>query len=84
LNAYAKEEWQHIAPELHRLGLLTVLDVGPLAAYCAAAARLRQAEEVIGLHDSNDGVDWEAKNVQIACAARNVAVCHTGISGECI
>jgi P27 family predicted phage terminase small subunit len=47
LNAYAKQEWRQIAPELHRLNLLTVLDVGPLAAYCSAAAQLRQAEEVI-------------------------------------
>jgi P27 family predicted phage terminase small subunit len=47
LNAYAKEEWQHIAPELHRLGLLTVLNVGPLAACCSAATRLRQAEEAV-------------------------------------
>jgi P27 family predicted phage terminase small subunit len=47
LNDYAKEEWQQIAPELHRLNLLTVLDVGPLAAYCSAAAQLRQSEEVI-------------------------------------
>src|SRR5215831_14532265 len=47
LNAYAKEEWQQIAPELHRLNLLTILDVGPLAAYCSAAAQLRQAEEAI-------------------------------------
>jgi P27 family predicted phage terminase small subunit len=43
----AKEELQRVAPELHRLGRLTVLDIGPLAAYCAAAARLRQAEEAI-------------------------------------
>ncbi|WMT76059.1 phage terminase small subunit P27 family [Bradyrhizobium sp. Ash2021] len=47
LNAYAKEEWQNIAPELHRLNLLTVLDIGPLSAYCSAAAQLRQAEEAI-------------------------------------
>jgi P27 family predicted phage terminase small subunit len=47
LNDYAKEKWQHIAPELHRLNLLTVLDVSPLAAYCCAAAQLRQAEEGI-------------------------------------
>jgi phage terminase small subunit len=47
LNAYAKEEWQHIAPELHRLNLLTVLDVGPLATYCCAAAQLRQAQGAI-------------------------------------
>jgi P27 family predicted phage terminase small subunit len=47
LSAYAKEEWEQIAPELHRLNLLTVLDVGPFAAYCSAAAQLRQAEEAI-------------------------------------
>jgi P27 family predicted phage terminase small subunit len=44
-NGYAKEQWQAVAPELYRIGLLTVLDVGPFAAYCAAAARLRLAEE---------------------------------------
>jgi P27 family predicted phage terminase small subunit len=47
LNEYAKEVWQQIAPELHRLNLLTVLDVGPLAAYCSAAAQLRHAAEAI-------------------------------------
>jgi len=47
LSAYAQQEWQHIAPELHRLNPLTVLDVSPLAAYCCAAAQLRQAEECI-------------------------------------
>jgi hypothetical protein len=31
LSDYAKEEWQHIAPELHRLNLLTVLDLSALA-----------------------------------------------------
>jgi phage terminase small subunit len=40
-------ESQRIAPELHRLNLLTVLDVGPVDAYCAAAARLRQTEEAL-------------------------------------
>jgi P27 family predicted phage terminase small subunit len=54
LNAYAQEEWQHIAPELHRLNLLTILDVGPLAAYCAAAARLRQAEEALAKMAAQD------------------------------
>ena len=47
LNAYAKEEWLQIAPELHRLSLLTLLDVSALAVYCSAAAQLRQAEEAI-------------------------------------
>jgi P27 family predicted phage terminase small subunit len=47
LNSYAKEEWGRVAPELHRLNLLTVLDVGPLAAYCSAAGRLREAEQAL-------------------------------------
>ena len=32
LNGYAKETWLQVAPELFRVGLLTVLDVGSLAA----------------------------------------------------
>lgn len=45
LDAYAVEEWNRIAPELHRLGLLTVLDVAPLAAYCQSFAMWRTAGE---------------------------------------
>jgi P27 family predicted phage terminase small subunit len=55
LNAYTKEEWQHIAPELHRLNLLTVLDVSALAVYCSAAAQLRQAQEAIARMAKQDG-----------------------------
>ena len=47
LNGYARQEWEAVAPELFRLGLLTVLDMGPLAAYCRTAAQLQQAEEAI-------------------------------------
>ena len=38
LSAAAKAEWDRLAPELHRLGLLTVLDHGPFAALCQATA----------------------------------------------
>src|SRR6266480_2846757 len=47
LSEYARQEWEAVAPELFRLGLLTVLDISTLAAYCSAAAQLRQAEEAI-------------------------------------
>ena len=47
LADYAAEEWHHVAPELHRLGLLTVLDVSMLAAYCCSYARWRWAEELL-------------------------------------
>jgi P27 family predicted phage terminase small subunit len=55
LNDYAREEWQHIAPELHRLNLLTILDVSALAVYCNAAAQLRQAQEAIARMAKQDG-----------------------------
>jgi P27 family predicted phage terminase small subunit len=54
LEPYAVEEWQRVAPELHRLGLLTVPDVGALAAYCGAYARWRNAEEVLAKIAAND------------------------------
>ncbi len=47
LHGYAKEAWLELAPELHRLNLLTVLDLGPFSVYCAAYATWRQAEEVL-------------------------------------
>ena len=47
LTGYALDQWHAVAGELHRLGLLTVLDVGPLAAYCTAAGRWRSASEAL-------------------------------------
>jgi P27 family predicted phage terminase small subunit len=47
LSGYAADEWWRVAPELHRLGLLTVLDVGAFAAYCVAYAHWRTAEEAL-------------------------------------
>jgi P27 family predicted phage terminase small subunit len=45
LPDYGREEWDHVAPQLWAIGLLTVLDVAPLAAYCASYALWRQASE---------------------------------------
>lgn len=39
LAAEARQEWERIAPELYRLGLLTVADYALFAAYCTAFAR---------------------------------------------
>jgi P27 family predicted phage terminase small subunit len=47
LDGYGRDEWWRLGPELRRLGLLTLVDVAPLAAYCAAYSRWRTASEVL-------------------------------------
>jgi P27 family predicted phage terminase small subunit len=47
LTGYAADEWYRMSPELHRLGLLSVLDVSTLAIYCQAYGRWRTAEELL-------------------------------------
>jgi P27 family predicted phage terminase small subunit len=47
LTADAKTEWQRVAKRLHALGLLTTVDRAPLAAYCQAWGRWRQAERAL-------------------------------------
>jgi P27 family predicted phage terminase small subunit len=44
LTGYAREVWIHLAPELHKLSLLTILDIGPFSAYCCAYARWQEAK----------------------------------------
>ena len=45
LSEYAISEWRRIGPELHRLGLLTILDETSFACYCSAYGLWRLAEE---------------------------------------
>jgi P27 family predicted phage terminase small subunit len=47
LTDEAREEWFRIAPELHRLGILTVADLQPLALYCIAYGRWCEAEDAM-------------------------------------
>lgn len=43
----AQAEWRRMAPDLAKLGLLTVLDRTALAAYCQAYASWKEAVEVL-------------------------------------
>jgi P27 family predicted phage terminase small subunit len=47
LAGYACDEWYRVAGELHRLKLLTILDISSLAAYCTAYARWRTVAEAL-------------------------------------
>jgi P27 family predicted phage terminase small subunit len=54
LSELAQEEWRRVAPQLHRLGLLTIVDVMVLAAYCSSYARWRSAEEALARMAARD------------------------------
>ena len=47
LESYAKGKWREAAPPLHRMGLLSEVDLSFFAAYCQSYARWRAAEEWI-------------------------------------
>ena len=48
LSEAAKAEWRRLAPELHRLRLLTPLDQAVFGAYCASFGRWVEAEHLLG------------------------------------
>jgi P27 family predicted phage terminase small subunit len=54
ITGFAADEWWTVATELHRLGLLTKVDIAPLATYCAAYGHWRQAEEALARMAAND------------------------------
>jgi P27 family predicted phage terminase small subunit len=56
LDGFASDLWWETAPELHRLGLLTVLDVPALACYCHAYGQWRMAVEALQKMQLNDPV----------------------------
>lgn len=47
LDAEGKRTWKRLAPELHRLGLLTCVDGEALACLCQAWSELKQATETL-------------------------------------
>jgi P27 family predicted phage terminase small subunit len=53
ITGYAADEWWVVAVELHRLGLLTKVDVAPLAAYCHAYGQWRMAAESLSRMAAN-------------------------------
>lgn len=54
LSSNAKTEWRRITKLLHQAGLLTNVDRGALAGYCAAYARWAEAEREL----KKPGIQW--------------------------
>lgn len=54
LDARAIAEWNRITPELHAIGVLSVIDGAVLAAYCMAYSRWAEAEEAIARMKARD------------------------------
>jgi P27 family predicted phage terminase small subunit len=91
LVGYACDEWHRVAPELHLLGLLTVLDIMPLAAYCQSCARSRTAEELIAKMAAKDeatngllvkGPYGDARQNPLVKIARNAASDMVGYANQ--
>lgn len=58
LDKLGKAEWNRVAPELHRLGLLTDVDHAALEAYCTVYARWCDAERLL----AKEGLTFETPN----------------------
>jgi len=56
VTGYAADEWWTTAPELHRLGLLTRLDVPALDCYCHAFGQWQMAAESLAKMQANDPI----------------------------
>jgi len=54
IQGFAADEWWSTGPELHRLGLLTRIDVLAFAAYCHAFGQWRMAAEPLAKMQAND------------------------------
>lgn len=50
LSPEAKKGWRRLAPQLHRLRVLTEVDGDALAAYCQTYSRWKDAEQFIAKH----------------------------------
>ena len=56
ITGYAADEWWTVAVELHRLRLLSKVDMPALAAYCHAYGQWRMAAEALAKMETNEPV----------------------------
>lgn len=75
----AKEEWERVAPQLNKLGLLTQLDRTALAAYCQSYAKWAEAERWLKEHGPVYPILNEDGSVRYLQQAPQV-----GIANQCL
>ena len=70
----ARKEWRRLAPALIAMGVLTVADAVPFAAYCTTYARWREAEDFISQHGAiyKDPRGFARPNPYVAMAAHHL------------
>jgi P27 family predicted phage terminase small subunit len=70
----AKKEWRRLAPALISMGVLTIADMVPFAAYCTAFARWREAEDAVSKHGAlyKDSNGNPRPNPYVAMAAHHL------------
>ena len=56
VTGVAADEWWETAPQLHRLGLLSRVDIPALSAYCYSYGQWRMAAESLAKMQANDPV----------------------------
>jgi P27 family predicted phage terminase small subunit len=80
LSDYARAEWVRLAPELHRLRLLTVADLSTFAVYCASYAKWRMAEEALAAGADPAAAKVLAQVASAACRDMVAVAAHFGLS----
>ena len=91
LKGEALDEWSRVVPGLMVFGLLTEIDTMPLAAYCMAYARWRDAEELLAELETVDergrgllvkGSKGQARSNPLIQIAREAASDMVRFAGE--
>ena len=88
LSAEAKAVWRQVGKELHRIGVLTIVDANVLAAYCVAFATFKVASEQL----DRDGLTYvserglvkthPANNIRSDAMRSMWGVCTSGLPAQ--
>ena len=79
LEQEAKNEWIRIVPELHRLGLVTKIDITAIIGYCQSWARYVENEKYLTANDTVMVADSGYMQVvpQVGMAQKYLKLCQS-------